>query len=112
MFNLPKFPYFNMQQLNLDWLMDKVGRTLEVIALPALATNDSTGFKNAIDYAQLAIPKGVSILLFGSESDTNDHRGMALCLKFDTDNMTCALYSLSFAYGASAIKKLSGVWYG
>ena len=38
-FNNIMFPYPNMQQLNLDWIMQRVGETPQTVQLPALPTS-------------------------------------------------------------------------
>ena len=58
------FPYPNMQQLNLDWIMKRVGEVPTCIQLPAISVYGD--IITIIDDNADIIPVGVSLLVFGN----------------------------------------------
>ena len=77
------YPYPNMQQLNLDWIMQRVGETPQTVQLPALPTGYAFSDLDTLiaDNTDL-IPVGFSILLFGnSQIDASALCGSALVWK-------------------------------
>lgn len=80
------FPYPNMQQLNLDWIMQRVGECPQVIQLPALPSGYTfTDLTDIIDNNVDVIPKGgFSILVFGDpRTDATALCGYAFILASD-----------------------------
>lgn len=66
-FNNILYPYPSMQQLNLDWIMQRVGETPQTIQLPALPSGYVfSDLGTLIDDNTDLIPVGFSILLFGN----------------------------------------------
>ena len=62
-FNNIMYPYPSMQQLNLDWIMHRVGETPTVINLPAVASYAAV--LGVIDDNIDDIPVGFSLLALG-----------------------------------------------
>ena len=89
------FPYPNMQQLNLDWIMQRVGQTPPIVQLPALATGWlRTDIGPIIDANIDLVPVGLSIVCLGDpRMDDLENCGMGFCLKKDTNNLTGKFYS-------------------
>lgn len=82
-FNNIMFPYPNMQQLNLDWIMQRVGETPTVINLPAISSaSDVLGI---IDDNIDDIPAGFSLLALGNPAiDTDIKCAMLIMIKQDS----------------------------
>ena len=97
MFNSLKFPYFNMQQLNLDWILDKVATFPEIITAPALTQEDLDGVTLVIDSKDEHIPVGISFLLIGTPQDEITKRAACLIFKLDLENKI--VMTMTFADG-------------
>lgn len=82
-FNNIMYPYPSMQQLNLDWIMQRVGETPQTIQLPALPSSYVfSDLGTLIDDNTDLIPVGFSILLFGNPlTDASGLCGSALIWK-------------------------------
>ncbi len=81
-FNNIMFPYPNMQQLNLDWIMQRVGETPTVINLPA--ASPITTVLGVIDDNIDDIPVGFSLLALGNPAiDPIEGCGMLMMIKQD-----------------------------
>ncbi len=94
-FNNIMFPYPNMQQLNLDWIMQRVGETPTVINLPA--ASPYTAVLGIIDDNIDDIPVGFSLLALGNPAtDPISSCGMLIMIKQDNTHFnyfgtcTCA----------------------
>lgn len=87
-FNNIMFPYPNMQQLNLDWIMQRVGETPQTVQLPALPTSFAfSDLGTIIDDNTDLIPVGFSVLLFGNPlTDEYVRCGYALIWKVAPNN--------------------------
>ena len=105
-----KFPYFNMQQLNLDWILDKVQSFPSIIQVPQLAGDDLSDVADMIDYHDQDIPRGISFMLAGTSDDPNDRRCAAWIFKMDKDNICVFVMSLSGNIGCWYLHKELGVW--
>lgn len=105
-----KFPYFNMQQLNLDWILDKLSVVPTILAVPALAGDDVPDVADMIDMKIDEIVNGISYMLAGGPDDPMDRRCMCLIYKIDKDNMCVFMMSMSGNIGAQFIMKTAGVW--
>ena len=82
-FNNIMFPYPNMQQLNLDWIMQRVGETPTVINLPAVASYPAV--LGVIDDNIDDIPVGFSLLALGNPAiDTDTKCAMLIMIKQDS----------------------------
>lgn len=107
---LPRFPYFNMQQLNLDWLMDHIKNMPEIVHVPALAGDSLSDVTDMIDAKALEIPKGISFVEYGLIDDPYNRRAMVLLFKLDNDNMIGLAFGMSAGIGVTPIQKETGVW--
>lgn len=105
-----KFPYFNMQQLNLDWIMDKVATFPEIITAPALTQEDIDGVVLVIDSKDEHIPVGISFLLIGTPQDTNTKRAACLIFKMDLENKIVMTMTLANGIGFGYSVQYEGVW--
>lgn len=110
MFNNLKFPYFNMQQLNLDWIMDKVATFPEIITAPALTQEDIDGVALVIDSKDEYIPVGISFLLIGTPQDDNTKRAACLIFKMDLENKIVFTMTLANSIGFGFSVQYEGVW--
>ena len=82
-FNNVMFPYPSMQQLNLDWIMHRVGETPTVINLPAVSP--ITAVLGVIDDNIDDIPDGFSLLALGDPAiDPIGSCGMLIMIKQDS----------------------------
>lgn len=82
-FNNIMFPYPNMQQLNLDWIMQRVGETPTVINLPAISS--AADVLGIIDDNIADIPAGFSLLALGNPAiDTDRKCAMLIMIKQDS----------------------------
>lgn len=82
-FNNIMFPYPNMQQLNLDWIMQRVGETPTVINLPAISS--AADILGIIDDNIDDIPAGFSLLALGNPAiDTTNKCAMLIMIKQDS----------------------------
>lgn len=105
-----KFPFFNMQQLNLDWLMDHVARMPEIVQLPALAGDQLQDVADMIDAKALEIPKGICFINCGLRDDPLDRQAIAIIFKVDNDNMRVFVMGFSSDIDFFGMKKDAGVW--
>lgn len=105
-----KFPYFNMQQLNLDWLMERVAKTPEIIQLPALAGDDLSDVADMVDLKALEIPKGICFINCGLPDDPIDRRCAAWIFKIDNDNLILFVMGMSSNINIYGMRKDAGVW--
>ena len=105
-----KFPYFNMQQLNLDWLMDHIANMPEIVHVAALAGDDLSDVMDMIDLKALEIPKGICFVECGLPDDPMDRRCMVLLFKIDNDNMVGIAFGMSSDINITGIRKEAGVW--
>ena len=105
-----KFPYFNMQQLNLDWLMEHISNMQQIVHVPALAGDDLSDVADMIDLKALEIPKGISFMQAGQLDDPFDRQCMCLIFKNDNDNIITMVFSQSANIGIYGITKTAGVW--
>lgn len=110
MFANIKFPYFNMQQLNLDWIMDKVATFPEIVTAPALTQEDIDGVALAIDSKDENIPVGISFLLIGTPQDDNTKRAACLIFKMDLENKIVMTMTLANGIGFGYSVQYEGVW--
>lgn len=110
MLNNIKFPFFNMQQLNLDWLMDHIANMPEIVHLPALAGDDLQDVADMVDAKALEIPKGICFLEFGLKDDPLDRQACALVFKVDNDNLRVFVMGMSANIDFFGMHKDAGVW--
>lgn len=104
-----KFPFMNMQQLNLDWLLEHVSHMPEIVQLPALAGDDLSDLQDMIDAKSLDIPKTICFIRCGLLDDDIDRQAAAMIFKIDNDNIA----GLAFGFnniGVYPIMKDAGVW--
>ena len=105
-----KFPYFNMQQLNLDWLLDHIANMPEIVHVPALAGDDLDDVMDMIDLKALEIPKGFCFMQAGLIDDPLDRQCLCLIFKADNDNIIGFVMGHSANIALNGMKKEAGVW--
>lgn len=105
-----KFPYFNMQQLNLDWLLEHISNMPMIVHVPALAGDDLPDVMDMIDLKALEIPKGFSFMQAGLLDDPIDRQCLCLIFKADNDNIISFVMGHSANIGLNGLKKEAGVW--
>lgn len=105
-----KFPYFNMQQLNLDWLLEHISNMPMIVHVPALAGDDVSDVMDMIDLKALEIPKGFSFMQAGLLDDPIDRQCLCLIFKADNDNIIGFVMGHSANINLNGIKKEAGVW--
>lgn len=103
-----KFPFMTMQQMNLDWLLERVAHTTEVVKLSALPGDTMDDVKYMIDMNQIMIPQGICFVEAGSKDDTADKRCACLLYKIDNDNLVGFVMGIQF--NIDVIKKEAGEW--
>ena len=105
-----KFPYMTTQQLNLDWLLDRVANMPEIVHVPALAGDDIGDVMDMIDLKALDIPKGFSFMQAGQPDDALDRQCLCLIFKADKDNIIGFVMGHSANINLNGLKKEAGVW--
>lgn len=105
-----KFPYFNMQQLNLDWLLTRVAHSPEILDAPMLSADSNQGIYDAIDGAAYETPAGLSFLVCGGAEDTAERRCCIMVWKIDDDNLYGIILSTSANLRGRRCAKISGNW--
>lgn len=105
-----KFPYFNMQQLNLDWILDRVRNMPMIVQLPLLAGDDYSDVLDMIDYKAQDIPRGVNFAIMGTPEDPIVQQCCCLIYKIDDDNLIGFMLGLSSNIGVNVFQKVAGVW--
>ena len=105
-----KFPFMNMQQLNLDWLLEHVSHMPEIVQLPALAGDDLSDVQDMIDAKSLDIPKTICFIRCGLPDDNMERQCAALIFKIDNDNIMGLVMGLSANINVVSIIKKAGVW--
>lgn len=105
-----KFPYMNMQQMNLDWLLEHIANMPEIVHVAALAGDDLSDVADMIDLKALEIPKGMSFLQCGQLDDPFDRQCICWIWKEDNDNLRVFVMGMSANIGIYAINKDAGTW--
>ena len=106
-----KYPFLTNQQLNLDWIMEKVASAVPTVTLPALSDDQMSTLQQAIDYNQLDIPENFSFIIFGGPLDDFTKRACVMCYKLSSDNMIITAMAFSADYGPyGQAVKYEGVW--
>lgn len=71
----PQFPYFSMQQLNLDWLMDylkDIGSVcVPIVKLDMPEENTTIALLQYLGQHKDDVPVGISLITFGTEADAH-----------------------------------------
>lgn len=105
-----KFPFMNMQQLNLDWLLDHVANMPEIVHVPALAGDQLSDVSDMVDLKALEIPKGVCFMKAGIQDDPLDRQAVCWIFKVDNDNILLFVMGFSSDIGFYGLTKNAGVW--
>ena len=88
MFHGIQFPYFSMQQLNLDWIMDYL-RDIGSICVPIVKfemppENTTIALLEYLGQHKDDVPIGISLLTFGNEADEHSLACLFFRMKNDT----------------------------
>lgn len=110
MFDKIKYPYFNMQQLNLDWLLTRVAHCPEIVDAPMLSTDTNQGIYDAIDSAAAITPEGLSIIVCGDIGDDDTKRCSIILWKMDFNNLYGIVLSTSANLRGRQCAKINGTW--
>lgn len=105
-----KFPYFNMQQLNLDWLLEYVALCPKMFTSPALAEDNNQGVYVAIDNMADNTPAGLSFLICGDSDDEDAKRCGIVLWKMDFNNLYGIILSTSDNLRGKRCAKINGNW--
>lgn len=105
-----EFPYYNSQQLNLDWLMHHISNTVVKVPAIAFTGSDVSAVETVIDNAGDSIPVGFSVVMLGADGDSMERCACVLLYKIDNDNMRGIVMSMSAEIGVQNILKTGGVW--
>ena len=109
MFDNIKFPYFNMQQLNLDWLLTRVAHSPEIVDAPMLSADNNQGVYEAIDRAANNTPDGLSFIVCGDDEDPAERRCCIVLWKID-ENLYGIILSTSANLRNKKCAKINGNW--
>lgn len=107
-----RFPYFNMQELNLDWILERISACPEIINAPAFVTEEVESIYVSIDSVDDKTPNGVSFILIGNDSTPFTKKGCCLVYKMDSDNKIVAIMTFADNIGFAVIVKYEGEWGG
>ena len=110
MFDNIKFPFFNMQQLNLDWLMARMAHYPEVVEAPALSEDNNLSVYEAIDGAADNTPDGLAFLVCGDSDDAAENRCGIVVWKIDSENLYGIILSTSENLRGKRCAKINGNW--
>lgn len=110
MFNNIKFPYFNMQQLNLDWLLTRVAHCPEIVDAQQLSADTNQGIYDAIDSVDAKTPNGLSIIVCGDIGDDDARRCCIIVWKMDFNNLYGIVLSTSANLRGRTCAKINGTW--
>lgn len=105
-----KYPYFNMQSLNLDWLMDRIANMPEIVQVPALAGTNLSDVEDMLDMKALEIPKTLSFVKCGVHDDPMERQCLVILFKIDNDNMAGLCFGFTPDISFQAIYKEGGSW--
>ena len=109
-FNNVKFPYATTQELNLDWIMERIALIPYAVHTPAMAGTELWTVAELIDQKAQEIPKGISVVECGGDADAPDHRAACLIYKIDNDNLIGFCLSMSGDIGVQVLSKNGGEW--
>lgn len=100
----------NMQQLNLDWIMERVAHSVPVVELPAPVTEDQDGIDAVIEYNMIQIPNGPVVIVMGNDATPATKRVCCWVFKIDDDNMFSIEYTFLDGIGMDYRIKYQGTW--
>lgn len=105
-----EYPYFNSQQLNLDWVMEHIRNNVVKVPAIAFTGSDVSAVETVIDNAGDSIPVGFSVVMLGADGDSAERCACVLLYKLDNDNMRGIAMSMSTEIGIANIMKTGGEW--
>lgn len=105
-----KFPYLNMQQMNLDWVMARVAHTPEVVEAPPLSEDNNQSVYTTIDSMANNAPDGLSFIICGSDDDADEKRCGIVLWKMGFDNLYGIILSTSQNLRGRQCAKINGTW--
>lgn len=105
-----KFPYFNMQQMNLDWLLARVAHYPEVVDAPPLSADNNQSVYAVIDSMNDNTSVGLSFLVCGDADDEEVKRCCIVLWKMDFNNIYGIILSTSDNLRGKRCAKINGNW--
>lgn len=105
-----RFPYFNMQEMNLDWILHRVAHCPEIINAPPLSDESMDGVTVILDSIQTQIPIGLSFVLMGDENTPFNKRTACMVFKMDSDNLIIMVMTFADGIGVNMNIKYEGEW--
>ncbi len=85
---MSKFPFFSMQQLNLDWPMDylkDIGSVcVPIVKLDMPEENTTAALLQYLGQHKDDVPVGISLITFGTEADAHSCACLFFRMKDDT----------------------------
>lgn len=104
------YPYFNSQQLNLDWVMEHISNNVVKVPAIAFTGSDVSAVESVIDNSGDSIPNGFNVVMLGADGDSAERCACVLLYKIDNANMRGIAMSMSPEIGVVNIMKTGGVW--
>lgn len=105
-----KFPYFNMQQMNLDWLLARVAHYPDVVEAPPLSEDNNQSVYAVVDSTANSAPSGMSFVICGGSDDADEKRCGIVLWKMDFDNLYGIILSTSDNLRGKKCAKINGNW--
>lgn len=110
---LADFPYFNSQQLNLDWILERIALMeksfVPYVRLDAISADNDNAVIAAFNTNVDNMPLGFSILHFGVPNE-DEVQVFSFCFRTDTDNGWCFVFHNSDNISISGLSMSNGVW--
>lgn len=110
---LSDFPYFNSQQLNLDWILERIASMeksfVPYVRLDAIGADNDNAVVAAFNANVDNMPLGFSILYFGVPNE-DEVQVFSFCFRTDTDSGWCFIFHNSDNISISQLNMENGIW--